>query len=159
MSDKHIKCKEIAIQEFTIQSLSSMISCLKICNECVYSLSIKRYCSIVILSIIKLIKDDKCTNIHQMRNLLKSSFIYELSNFYTQDVVKNLSTLKDIKFDNVNITFCIWCIDSFYYFLMNPFKFYDILWKYSSMVKSVIFNCPDNSTLYDMTTELLKLVN
>ena len=143
--------EEVAIEKFILYSFNNMLLNFKFLKYPLNSTSIRKYSSIIITSILDYLKIKNCNNIFEVQSTLKRIFFEKLINFNNENEYKNLERLKEIEnYNNLYLTFYIWCVDAFYYFLKYGNNSYNILKNYSSMIEYIL----NGKTIYHTIVEL-----
>lgn len=151
--------KEIIIEEFLLDSFESMFLYFKFLNYPVNSITIKKYSSLLISTIIELLEQKEIYDIIKIKVFIKNYFFKGLKNLYYQDEIKTMKKLEKVNETSIYIIFYIWCIDSYYYFLKISNNSYTVLKKYSDFINYVLKNKKPNDNLFCLTEALYTAID
>lgn len=147
----NFKRKEIIIIEFAIDIMSNPFEQL---NSLAYAPSkknLKKLSSILILAISDLIKNKDIKKSLEMKQFIRNRFYQNLINLNNFDVTLGINEISSINDINISISFFIWCIDSFCYFIEESNSPYLVIKNYAKIMENSLERLNVTSDIFEIS--------
>jgi hypothetical protein len=147
----NFKKKEVVVKEFTIEVMSNPFGKLKSLEYAQNKKNLRKLSAVLILAIIDLVKNENLDDTLQMKQFIRKQFYARFINIDTFDVESSMYEMSSIKDSNVPISFFIWCIDSFCYFIEESSYSYEIMKNYATSIEKAIKKFDPTSSIFEIS--------